>query len=302
MHPRNRHLSRYDLKQLSKICPELAPHVLKNKFGDDSVDFSNPLSVKLLNKAILMDSYKVGWWDIPDHFLCPPIPGRVDYIHYLADLLASLNQGKIPLGYTIRVLDVGVGANCIYPLIGTAEYSWSFVGSEVDQKALEAAQYILDQNKISSIQLRLQKNSSSIFMGILESDELFDITMCNPPFHASAEESAMGSNRKLKNLGLKKDVLNFGGKGHELWCPGGERAFVGKMIKESASYSDQVLWFTSLVSKGENLASLEAALKNVQAKEVRIVEMFQGQKKSRFIAWSFKNKKQHDEWTKKRWI
>jgi 23S rRNA (adenine1618-N6)-methyltransferase len=302
MHPRNRHLSRYDLKQLSKICPELATHVLKNKFGDDSVDFSNPLSVKLLNKAILMDSYKVGWWDIPDHFLCPPIPGRVDYIHYLADLLASLNQGKIPLGHTVRVLDVGVGANCIYPLIGTAEYSWSFVGSEVDQKALEAAQNILDQNKITSIQLRLQKNSSFIFQGVLESDELFDITMCNPPFHASAEEAAMGSNRKLKNLGLKKDVLNFGGKGHELWCPGGERAFVGKMIKESASFSDQVLWFTSLVSKGENLASLEAALKNVQAKEVRIIEMFQGQKKSRFLAWSFKNKKQQDEWAKKRWI
>lgn len=302
MHPRNRHLSRYDLKQLSKTCPELAPHVLKNKFGDDSVDFANPLSVKLLNKAILMDCYKVGWWDIPDHFLSPPIPGRVDYILYLADLLASLNQGKIPSGSGVKVLDVGVGANCIYPLIGSAEYSWSFVGSEVDQKALEAAQHILDQNKISSIQLRLQKNSSSIFMGILESDELFDITMCNPPFHASAEEAAIGSNRKLKNLGLKKDVLNFGGKGHELWCPGGERAFVGQMIKESANFSDQVLWFTSLVSKGENLAGLEAALKDVQAKEVRIIEMFQGQKKSRFLAWSFKNKKQQDEWAKKRWI
>jgi 23S rRNA (adenine1618-N6)-methyltransferase len=302
MHPRNRHLSRYDLKQLSKICPELAPHVLKNKFGDDSVDFSNPLSVKLLNKAILMDSYKVGWWDIPDHFLCPPIPGRVDYIHYLADLLASLNQGKIPSGPIVKVLDVGVGANCIYPLIGTAEYSWSFVGSEVDQKALEAAQYILDKNKITSIELRLQKNSSFIFQGILESDELFDITMCNPPFHASAEEAAMGSNRKLKNLGLKKDVLNFGGKGHELWCPGGERAFVGQMIKESANFADQVLWFTSLVSKGENLASLEEALKNVKAKEVRIIEMFQGQKKSRFLAWSFKNKKQLNEWAEKRWI
>lgn len=302
MHPRNLHLSRYDLKRLSKICPELAPHVFKNKFGDDSVDFSNPVSVKLLNKAILMDSYNLSWWDIPDDFLCPPVPGRADYIHYLADLLASPNHGKIPLGQRVKGVDVGVGANCIYPLIGSAEYGWSFVGSDVDQKAIEAGQFILSKNKITTIELRLQKNSSLIFKDIVKNDELFDFSICNPPFHASALEAAMGSNRKLKNLGLKKDVLNFGGRGHELWCSGGERAFVGQMIKESAIFPGKILWFTSLVSKRENLAALEVILRDVRAKEVRVVDMLQGQKKSRFLAWSFKNKDQQTEWAKKRWI
>jgi 23S rRNA (adenine1618-N6)-methyltransferase len=297
MHSRNRHLARYDFNQLTKSCPDLAPHVLVNKFGDESIDFANPGSVKLLNKAILKTFYKINWWDIPDNYLCPPIPGRADYLHYVADLLYGAR------GKSIVALDVGVGANCVYPLIGQYEYGWSFIGSDIDQGAITSAQSILDHNLElkEQIELRLQANATQIFKGILKPNELIDISICNPPFHASAEEASAGSERKLKNLGLQKKVLNFGGKSHELWCKGGEKAFIKNMIEESCLVASQCLWFTTLVSKKENLPDLERELKRVSAFDVKILEMSQGQKISRILAWTFQNIEQQKTWANKRW-
>lgn len=294
LHPRNRHRARYDLPCLVKSHPGLAPFVQVNPYGDLSIDFANPQAVRALNKALLVHFYGVEHWEIPADFLCPPIPGRADYIHHLADLLASSNDGVIPRGASIRVLDVGVGANCIYPILGHREYGWSFVGSEVDPKALAAANSILQFNPSLSgaIELRRQESPEGIFSGILEPGELFELVMCNPPFHASQREAREGTLRKWRNLGRKPGegcapVLNFGGQGRELWCPGGEAGFVGRMIEESAGIPTRCLWFTTLVSKSSSLPSLRAALKRAGALESRTIEMAQGQKISRVLAWTF---------------
>ena len=247
--------------------------------------------------TILKEFYKINWWDIPPNYLCPPIPGRADYLHYVADLLYGAR------GKSIVALDIGVGANCVYPLIGQYEYGWSFIGSDIDQEAITSAQSILDHNLDlkEQIELRLQAKANQIFKGILKPNELIDISICNPPFHASAEEAAAGSERKLKNLGLQKKVLNFGGKSHELWCTGGEKAFIKSMIEESRLLASQCLWFTTLVSKKENLPDLERELKRVKAFDVKIIEMSQGQKISRILAWTFQNDDQQKTWAKKRW-
>lgn len=303
MHPRNKHHDRYDFKQLTHSCPELLGHVFINQYGDETIDFSNPQSVKQLNFALLKTFYGVTSWDIPDHYLCPPIPGRADYIHSLADLLAGLCQGKIPSGRKILGLDVGVGANCIYPIIGHHEYAWSFIGSEIDHVAFESAQKIIKANATlkESVELRFQASPSHIFQGIFKPKEEIDFTICNPPFHASAQEAAKGSQRKQKNLGLKSKTLNFGGKCHELWCPGGEEAFILRMIEESFLMKDSCLWFTSLVSKKENLPGLQKKLKALRCEEIKILEMQQGQKNSRVLAWSFQNKVQQKSWAQRRW-
>ena len=67
-----------------------------NQFGDESVDFANPAAVKALNRALLRQDYGLDYWDIPAGYLCPPIPGRADYVHYLADLLAADRGGGAP--------------------------------------------------------------------------------------------------------------------------------------------------------------------------------------------------------------
>jgi 23S rRNA (adenine1618-N6)-methyltransferase len=291
LHPRNLHRFAYDFKALIKSCPELRPFVQVNQYGNESIDFGDPKAVKILNRAILSHFYKIKYWDIPAGYLCPPIPGRADYIHYLADLLSQ--NGKIPTGPDIRGIDIGVGANCVYPIIGHQSYGWSFVGSEVDTKALETASLIVKTNPelTSFIECRLQKSTSDIFKGIIGEKETYDFTMCNPPFHASLAEAMQGTQRKWKNLGKKQSVkdntLNFGGQQAELWYPGGEQAFILKMMDQSKDVANQCRWFTSLVSKKTTLPALYQNLKKVGALHVKTVEMSQGQKVSRMLAWTF---------------
>ncbi|MCM2351258.1 MAG: 23S rRNA (adenine(1618)-N(6))-methyltransferase RlmF [Bacteriovoracaceae bacterium] len=283
MHPRNRHQDRYPLKELCQTSPGLTKHVLINKYGDETIDFADPAAVKALNEALLKFYYHIDYWDIPDNYLCPPIPGRADYIHSVADLF----DGK----KSLKVLDIGTGANCIYPLIGHSEYDWQFVGTDVDPISLQNAEKIIQKNNLSGvIKLRLQTDRQCIFKNIILPDNYFHLVMCNPPFHESLEEATKGSQRKWKNLGKKpaKALLNFGGQGAELWCPGGERSFIHQMINESLPFAGKVEWFTSLVSKEENLYPLQKVLQKIPGIEIKIIEMTQGHKKSRFIAWKLK--------------
>lgn len=306
LHPRNPHRFRYNFQQLILSNSELKAYVFVNQFGNESIDFANPDVVKALNKALLSFFYDIKYWDIPNNYLCPPIPGRADYIHYLADLLASSNKGIIPIGEKIVGLDIGVGANCIYPILGTKEYGWHFVGSDIDPKAIESAQSIVDLNPIlsKSIEIRRQLSSDDIFTGIVHSNDRFDFTICNPPFHSSAQEAAAKSNRKLKNLGLlrgNKRTLNFSGQSNELWCKGGEETFLRKMVLQSAKIPKQCFWFTSLVSKSASLPSIYKVLKDSNALDVQTIKMSQGQKVSRFVAWTFLSTEEQLEWRKKRW-
>ena len=179
-----------------------------NPKGEPTIDFADPAAVKALNFALLKHFYGISKWDIPPGYLCPPIPGRADYLHVLADLLGSSHGGKIPRGDLVRVLDIGVGANCIYPIIGRAEYGWSFVGSEIDATALESAKKIVRENAClaDAVELRLQGNRTRIFEGVVREGDFFDLSLCNPPFHASLAEAQEGSARKWRQLGVKKKV------------------------------------------------------------------------------------------------
>lgn len=292
-HPRNRHQGRYDFPQLLKSSPELARFVILNPHGKQSIDFANPEAVRVFNRALLKALYGIAHWDIPAGYLCPPIPGRADYLHALADLLGASHGGEIPRGATVRVLDIGTGANCIYPLLGHSDYRWQFVGSDIDPVALASAKAIVQANGLGkAISLRLQSNPRQILQGLLAADERFDLAMCNPPFHASLDEATRGSQRKWRALGKadpkrKLPVLNFGGQNSELWCEGGEIRFVSQLIAESALLPQQVQWFSSLVSKASNLPAIEAALRKAGVKRQRVIEMGQGQKVSRLVAWSY---------------
>lgn len=308
MHPRNRHPGRYDFRALVAASPELARFVGKNAHGDISIDFANPEAVKALNGALLKSFYGISGWDIPQGYLCPPIPGRSDYIHSIADLLADNNDGRIPRGDRVRVLDVGVGASLIYPIIGRSEYEWSFVGTDVDDKALASARRILEANPklASGIELRLQSVPENILKGVVQPDERFDLVVCNPPFHSSLEEAEQGSRRKWRNLGrapsasTRKPKLNFGGQSGELWCPGGEVAFIGRMIDESAVFAKNVFCYSSLVSKDSSLDDLYERLNQAEVADTATIEILHGQKKSRIVAWTFLNQNEQDQW-RKRW-
>lgn len=287
LHPRNKHSGQYDFSKLIAVCPELKPFVVINKYKNESINFFDPIAVKLLNKALLKLHYGIDYWEIPEGYLCPPIPGRADYLHYVADLLESTSFNS-----SIKCLDIGVGANCIYPLIGVQAYGWSFVGSDIDKIAVDNAKKIVTSNSQlkNKIAIRHQPSSNHFIRGVLQADEKFDVLICNPPFHQSAEAAQKATMRKLKNLKnnkITKPVLNFGGQNKELWCVGGEKQFVTNLIHETTNFKSSFKWFTTLISKKIHLGKIYHELENVKVKEVKTIEMGTGNKVSRIVAWRF---------------
>lgn len=292
LHPRNLHQGRYDLLALSETVPELKEIIFTNAYGQLSIDFANPDAVKLLNKALLLHFYELSYWDIPEGYLCPPIPGRADYVHHVGDLLARDHDRKVPQGPEIRVLDIGTGANLIYPIVGTSLFGWNFVGTEIEFQALSNAAEIIAANSrlVDKVALRYQEDPLAIFKSVIEEGDYFELSICNPPFHESAEVAQQGSQRKIKNLkgsASSDPILNFGGQVTELWTAGGEIGFIGRMIQESVTFQKQVGWFTVLVSKSAHLSYFQAQLEKVGVKSQRVIEMGQGNKRSRILAWSF---------------
>ncbi len=287
-HPRNLHREGYDFDRLTKAYPPLRPHVIRNPAGGATISFSDPEAVKALNTALLIGHYGLQHWDIPEGYLCPPVPGRADYLHHLADLLAA--GGPLLTGKDIRILDIGTGANLIYAILGQRIYDWSMVGTEVDQLALKTAKALIDINPVlqNGIRLRQQKDSRFILEDIIREPDFFHATVCNPPFYASEAEAAEANARKRKNLRLGKVGRTVAGQPAELWTEGGERSFLLQLIMESRAYGQQVGWFTSLVSQKDNLEPLKHALEKAAAKAVKVIPLSAGQKRVRVLAWRFR--------------
>jgi 23S rRNA (adenine1618-N6)-methyltransferase len=252
-----------------------------------------------LNRSLLKFYYQVTDWFIPDGYLCPPVPGRADYVHHLADLLMSNGMKRKDFS-TVSVLDVGTGANVIYPIIGTSEYQWSFTVSDISEDSLRNVVLLQQKNQIlAGLTIKKQNDPTHVFTGCIGKDDFFDLTMCNPPFHSSEAEAMKGTSRKTKNLAKKAKSnrelapsLNFGGRSNELWCDGGEHAFIRRMIFESEKFANQVGWFTCLISKKDNLSPLRRLLKKTKATQIKTVTMQQGQKVSRFLAWTYQKNSQ----------
>lgn len=291
-HLKNKHLQGYNFTELCAAYPNLKKFVFINNYGTETIDFANAEGVKELNTALLFTYYNIKFWNFPDDNLCPPIPGRVDYIHYLNDLLKSSGVSE-----NISVLDIGTGATCIYPLLGNAEYSWNFTGTDIDEKSLKIAQEIINKNDLTAkIQLVHQPNSSHIFEGIISEKNYVSATMCNPPFYKSQEEAMQANARKLEGLGKGSEGRNFGGKQQELWYNGGEKAFIHTYAFESSKFKNNCFWYTTLVSKKENAESLVPSLKKLGATEIKTIPMHQGNKVTRIVAWTFLTKEEQKEW------
>ncbi|MCM2680635.1 23S rRNA (adenine(1618)-N(6))-methyltransferase RlmF [Echinimonas agarilytica] len=312
LHCRNPHRGRYDFNALVKNNSQLKPYVIRGKHGELTIDFANADAVLALNKALLNDAYQVVHWQIPSGYLCPPIPGRADYIHHIADLLTThvpntvMGHRSVPTGSDIRMLDIGTGANCIYPIIASQSYGWKVVGTEVDAHAFDNAKKIVSENSNLSplINIVRQKDPNLIFEGIIRKHDKYHVSVCNPPFHRTAEEAIDAANQKWLGVGqpqgaqhkAKRTPLNFGGQATELWCQGGELSFLKRMATESRRYANDVCWFTSLVSKNDTVRPLKKRLKELDAETVEVIQMSHGNKITRVIVWSFVPPEQRKNW------
>ncbi len=288
MHPENPHHGRYDFAVLTTKNPSLKHFVFVNEHKVKSIDFANPEAVFHLNKALLIHFYRVEQYELPDGYLCPAVPGRADYLCHLNTFLRTRTAKE-----HYRALDIGVGANCIYPIIGAQHFGWDMVGVDIHQESVDSARRIvvgtrgLDQN----VEIRFQKNKSNIFNDTIEPDEFFDFTICNPPFYSDEGAATKSSIRKISNLSDrgradKTFVPNFGGNANELWCNGGEALFIKRMIKQSLNFKKQVGIFTTLVSKEAHLPKLFKQLEKAKA-GFETIPMHLGNKRSRILVWYF---------------
>ena len=245
---------------------------------------------------MLLQHYKLDHYQLPIGHLCPAVPGRADYLCHVKTLLDE-HSPESNDNTSYRVLDIGAGANCIYPIIGAQLFNWQMVGADIHSDAVASAKEIVAATKglKNNIEIRHQKDNANIFTGIIKEDEYFDVTICNPPFHTSEIEANKGTMRKLANISKDKDyafrqelVQNFGGKANELWCNGGEALFIKRMIKQSLKHKHQVGVFTTLVSNKEHLNKLYKQLDKAKASHKTVV-MHIGNKNSRMLAWSFED-------------
>jgi 23S rRNA (adenine1618-N6)-methyltransferase len=125
----------------------------------------------------------------------------------------------VPHGSQIRLLDIGTGANLVYPLLAHAEYGWDCVGSDIDRPALDNAQAILQANPAfaAHIALRHQTRDDAMFSGIWQKGERFDLTLCNPPFHASRAAAAAGQRAQMAQSGQGQAVGRCARTCAEFW-------------------------------------------------------------------------------------
>jgi len=286
LHSQNIHKNPYDLDALTGSHKPLSAFVFTNKFGTKTINFSDPQAVLHLNKALLKHHYGLLEWGIPENYLCPPIPGRADYIHHLNDLISKDERIK----EEVKGLDIGMGANCIYPILGAKIYNWKMTGADIDLPAVYSATKILKSNPglENFVNIRHQKDRSNIFKGIVKEGECYNFSMCNPPFYESQEAARKSNLQKRENIGSSSFPLNFGGQANELWCNGGEALFVKRMIKESVHFKTQIGWFTSLISQKQNLPKLIKQLTKLNASH-QVKDMETGNKKTRLLAWRWKN-------------
>ncbi len=294
MHPNNRYAGPHDFPDLAKHVPALAHHFITTPDGRTSLDFTSSDAVRLLNKALLLRDYGLKHWDIPKGNLCPGVPGRLDYIHALHDLLKN-NKARTQdakKGNQDRTfgLDIGTGASLIYPILGLKEYGWRMVGTDVDATSLKVATAIAKFNPglSNGIIVRKQPDQHAIFRNVILPNEYFDFTMCNPPFFESAEAANAAAKLKWEKLGVKTDnspTLNFGGQANELWTEGGEPAFLRRMIQESTEYGEQVGWFTTLVSKKGYLKIAEQEFQRLGITESQTIGIGRGGKLRRVLCW-----------------
>ncbi|XP_072978132.1 uncharacterized protein [Typha angustifolia] len=298
IHPRNRYSeSAPDFGLLASLYPSFADFVFPSRSGRPTIDWTDFNATRELTRVLLLHDHGVHWW-IPDGQLCPTVPNRSNYIHWIEDLLAcELTPPTRASDGRVRGFDIGTGANCIYPLLGASLFGWSFVGSDVTDVALEWAKKNVESNPhlVELIEIRNANDASCsaedkpigevarqdvvvkppVLVGIVKDGESFDFCMCNPPFFESIE--AAGLNPKT----------SCGGTAMEMVCPGGECAFITRIIEDSVSLKHSFRWFTSMVGRKVNLKFLMSKVRDVGASVVKTTEFVQGQTARWGLAWSF---------------
>ena len=302
IHPRNRYGSEApDFAALAAVYPAFAQFTTLDRSATPptaKLDWKAPGAVVALTQSLLHKDFGLKW-ELPPGRLCPGITCRANYIHWVEDLLAlrrarrsgggaSAASAAAASAAPARGLDIGTGGSCIFPLMGHAMNGWTFVATDIDRVAIDAARRNIALNGLAaSIDLRLVDGERAILRDVVAETTTtttlagggdgggFDFCICNPPFFASADDV------KAKPFGSCEGVAT------ELVTAGGEVTFISRMIEESLELRTRVRWFTSMIGCKASLRPLLRKLRDAGIRNVCTMVFVQGLTRRWGIAWSF---------------
>ena len=270
-----------DFSLLIKKFPELTKYtLLKNEDGEYSFNWSDNKLSLLITKCILDFYFKIKYYSIPNNFLIPPVPSRLNYINLIKTLLISFNILTSKEENEIIGIDIGTGANLIYPLLGYSLYKWKFICSEINNEAFENSIKIIKENKLEEyIKLIKQKYKNYIFVGIINREKKYTFSICNPPYYDYEDE--IKKEDKNKNCEYNFD---------EIYYKNGEVGFFNKYFQESLCYSKNIFLFTYLIGKKSNAEKIYDQIsedKNIRYCDMKKIKT--GNNIRYIIFWTFFN-------------
>ncbi|KAI0248957.1 hypothetical protein BJV78DRAFT_1347967 [Lactifluus subvellereus] len=307
MHQRNPYKTPPDFESLARAYPPLRPHIIRaSDNGHSTIDFYDEASLRRLTQALLCRDFNIQL-EIPNDRLCPPVPNRLNYILWLQDIISHTTSPDLPA--PVRGIDIGTGASAIYPLVACRlSPHWNFVATgqrnsvlvfslfismvEIDTASLLSAQSNIDRNGLSERITLIRADPTGSIMSPLVQDAAasFDFCMCNPPFYASKEEATHSSATKAL---LPSAICT--GADVEMITPGGEEAFVGRMVNESITLGERCRWYTSMLGKQSSLTALVTLLRAHSITNYALTELVQGHTRRWALAWSFTDTRVPDD-------
>ncbi|PRQ21908.1 putative 23S rRNA (adenine(1618)-N(6))-methyltransferase [Rosa chinensis] len=317
-HPRNKYSNNPpDFAELASLYPTFKPFVFFGRDGRPRIDWTDFNATRELTRVLLLHDHCLNWW-IPDGQLCPTVPNRSNYIHWIEDLLSSDIIAKTTkIGDKVRGFDIGTGANCIYPLLGASLLGWSFVGSDMTDVALEWAEKNVRDNPHISELIEIRKVESGENTLPAEGSNNEALVSTKTEIYLTEDMGREGNSLNTGYygppilLGVVRDGEEFdfcmcnppffetmeeaglnpktscGGTPAEMICPGGEKAFVTCIIEDSVTLRHTFRWYTSMLGRKSNLKLLTSKLWEVGATVVKTTEFVQGQTCRWGLAWSF---------------
>ena len=290
-----------------------------------------------LTRGLLHWYFDLTLQHIPEKHLCPPVPNRFFYVHWIQTHLLPLlskesgrfdydsddsegdtNDGALAL-YPYG-LDIGVGANCIYPMLNAKFFRYNMVGTDIDNDALKVAQANVEANhlqgkiKLFQVAPSYAQQQASSSPSAPESvggpvsralqtwqssqrpeqreQQRLQFVMTNPPFYDPQEEQTVMTDARVGD-GRARTAMTVS----EGTYPGGEVGFVTDMIADSLRQRNDVelngsllsspLWYSSMLGKKASLVKLQKLLTHTLGPgHVEVTDYGPGQYTRWFLAWT----------------
>ncbi|XP_043495887.1 RNA N6-adenosine-methyltransferase mettl16 isoform X2 [Polistes fuscatus] len=179
----------------------------------------------------------------------------------------------------IKGIDIGTGAVCIYPLLLAKMYGYSMLGTEINETSIESAIENVKNNTLENLIKVIKVDEENIFKEVINENEHFHFTMCNPPFFETQGNLEKAKRHPPRNAPTGSD--------EELSVEGGELLFITRMIEESIQIGDKIKIYTTMIGKRKNSLYFPKFLRRNGIKNFTWTEFCQGHTKRWGLAWSF---------------